>query len=174
MGRRDARRDPADGGEEGEHWGYVPALRSAGSWLVSRSSTSFVAFAPPGVPVDDTRRDDLTSWRRAGWEIPGLPCSGAPARKLDCVSIGAVLHEIPGDFHRWVHATTCDQIQTLRWFIATAPDSHPDPYLREARCTAQRLRAELAECGFPVTLGRSETFRLDSTTFASSGETHRP
>ncbi len=120
----------------------MPATRSAGSWLTCRRGDVLVAFAPPGVVVDDSHADQLGCWREAHWRTNGDP-TRRPPLLLATRTVAEVLASVPADYRRWVEDATREQVQTLTWFIATAPGNKDEGSARRARETRDRLTAEL-------------------------------
>lgn len=134
----------------GANWDYVPAFRSGGVLLVCMleqrlgADEETIAFAPPGVAIDDSPRDQLSHWRRAAWREASDVLRGGPAASLRRVEVSEVLDMVPADFKDWVLSATRQQIDGLRWFVDTAPDDGcADPYEREAATSANRLEVEL-------------------------------
>jgi hypothetical protein len=121
----------------------MPATRSAGSWLVCGRDDCFLAYAPPGVVIDDSRDDDLSRWRQARWRDTTQLTRGASPLTLRTCTVAEVSASVPGDFVRWIREATLDQIQTLTWFIASAPGERLDRHTRVAQKTHDRLVAEL-------------------------------
>lgn len=109
--------------------------------------TRLIAFAPPGVALDDTQRDDLNWWRRAEWRDPAAPSKDMIALVIVKLSTDDIERQVPADFRGWVISATEDQHQALSWYVATAPGDGCDRHTKEARRTRDRLAMELLSCG---------------------------
>lgn len=133
----------------GARWDYVPSFRSGGVWLVCIAEKGSkleiaVAFAPPGVALDDSPNDCIQDWRSGFWADPADVLRGSPAASIATLAVVEVHEAVPHDFKAWVLAATREQIDGLRWFADSATHgADGDPYARDASRSAQRLEEQL-------------------------------